>query len=444
MYRIKDKKTGYLFKDMLPFGGKLDENNRWIKLSGLIPWEDLEIMYAETFSTRGRPGKDSRLVLGLLILRHINSFTDEEVIMQLTENPYLQYFCGFEEYKSGSMIDRSTLSRVRERLGEKGFNKFETAVMKELINRRIIKGKKLLIDATVVPSDITYPTDIKIVNTVREWLCKGIKKIRRTFDIKERVRTYARTARKIFLNTQKKRSRTIKEMKIAVKKILRHVKRNIKQIETIYDRVKDKAVVEMREEIENGLAIARKIYEQQTEMIRAGVNVVKDRIVSFHQEYVRPMVRGKDGKKVEFGPKVSVSSVGGYMFLDKFNYNAYNESEDLAGILRLYKNRFGKLPEEVIADNIYGTRWNRKLLKRIGIRSSFKRLGRKSLLGDMDIIDARLKKSQKLRNRIEGGIGTAKTAYDLDRIKYRTKEGGKIWIQMGLLSNNLMAALKTI
>ena len=428
---------------MLPFGGKLDEKNRWIKISGLIPWESLEMMYAETFSTRGRPGKDSRLVLGLLILRHINSFTDEEVIMQLTENPYLQYFCGFEEYKSDSMIDRSTLSRVRERLGEKGFNNLETAVMKELISRRIIKGKKLLIDATVVPSDITYPTDIKIVNTVREWLCKEIKKIRRAFKIKEKVRTYARTARKIFLNTQKKRSRTIKEMKMAVKKILRYVNRNIKQFEIIYDRVKDKAVARMREEFEAGLTTARKIYEQQAEMIKTGVNAVKDRIVNFQKEYVRPMVRGKDGKKVEFGPKINVSNVGGYMFLDKFSYNAYNESEDLADVLRSYKNRFGKLPEEVIADNIYGTRWNRKLLKRIGIRSSFKRLGRKSILGEVDI-DARLKKSQKLRNRIEGGIGTAKTAYDLERIKYRTKEGGKIWIQLGLLSQNLMAALKTI
>jgi hypothetical protein len=312
--------------------------------------------------------------------------------------------------------------------------------MKELISRRIIRGKKLLIDATVVPSDITYPTDIKIVNTVREWLCKGIKRIRLAFGIKEKIRTYGRTARKIFLNTQKKRSKTIKEMKIAVKKILRFVKRNIKQIETIYDRVKDNAVSVMREEIEDGLEIAKRIYEQQMEMIKTGVNAVKDRIVSFHQEYVRPMVRGKDGKKVEFGPKVSVAYVDGHMFLDKFSYDAYNESEGLTGILRLHKYRFGKLPEEVIADNIYGTRWNRRLLKRLGIKSSFKQLGRKTLL---DGENKHLKKSQKLRNRIEGGIGTAKTAYNLERIRYRTKEGGNIWIQLGLLSKNLMIALKT-
>ena len=70
MYRGKDKETGSLFSEIFPFGGSLDEENEWIKLSRLIPWAKMEEVYAKYFSEIGRPGKDSRLITGLMIIKH--------------------------------------------------------------------------------------------------------------------------------------------------------------------------------------------------------------------------------------------------------------------------------------------------------------------------------------------------------------------------------------
>ena len=77
MYKGKDKKSMELFKELMPYGGKLNENNRWIKLRGLVPWEEMEKEYARYFSDIGRPGLDGQLVLGVICIKHMLKLSDE-------------------------------------------------------------------------------------------------------------------------------------------------------------------------------------------------------------------------------------------------------------------------------------------------------------------------------------------------------------------------------
>ena len=105
----------------LPFDGKLDTDNRWIRLARLIPWDRLEELYGSKFSKGvGRPAKSVRLALGSMIVKHKLSLSDEEVVEQIRENPYLQYFVGFEEFRTELPFDSSlmTLFRKRFRLEE--------------------------------------------------------------------------------------------------------------------------------------------------------------------------------------------------------------------------------------------------------------------------------------------------------------------------------------
>ena len=81
LYRRRDKKTGWLFKELMPFGGKLNDNNRWLKMEELIPWEELEEEYAKIFSQMGRPAKDAQLVIGAICIKHKEGLSDEEVEM---------------------------------------------------------------------------------------------------------------------------------------------------------------------------------------------------------------------------------------------------------------------------------------------------------------------------------------------------------------------------
>lgn len=81
-----------MFPELFPFGGILNENNRWLRISKLIPWNDMEAEYAKKFSNMGRPAKDGQMVIGLLLLKHMTGLSDERVVTTVMENPYMQAF----------------------------------------------------------------------------------------------------------------------------------------------------------------------------------------------------------------------------------------------------------------------------------------------------------------------------------------------------------------
>ena len=440
MYVKKDRQTGNLFQELFPYGGKLDEKNQWIRLGKLIPWDVMDEVYASYFSEgRGRPGKESRLITGLLVVKHRKGYSDRGVIEELVENPYVQYFCGYEHFVTGEEVHYSTLSKSRKRLGKKYFERFESEVLEVVKKGKRIRPRALLTDATVCPAEITYPTDSKLVNAVREWLCEQIARLRRIGKIKEKIRTYRRKGRQVYLRFQKKRRKRRKEIRVVQKKLLRYVRRNIVQLEKLLGEMGERLRGKLRRELEKRLEIARMIYAQQWEMIKEKRQRIRDRIVSFHWPEVRPIVRGKEGKEVEFGPKVMISEVDGYAFLDVLSFDAYNEAKRLLSVLKAYRARFGRLPERLVGDRIFGTRWNRTLLKRIKVGEAFQPLGKGKLSKErMKVV----KRWNRRRNRVEGKIGVGKRKYLLDRVRYRIPDGANIWIRLGLLGMNLTTALE--
>jgi IS5 family transposase len=437
MYRTKDRKTLLLFPELFPFGGKLNENNRWLRISELIPWDDLEVEYARRFSDMGRPAKDGQLVIGLLLLKHMTGLSDEGVVTAVIENPYMQAFCGFEKFVTEDILDSSTLTRMRERLGVEFFKQLENKTYKLLIDQKIIKAKGMLIDATVFPENIKYPNDVGLLNDVREWLVDNIKKLGKA--VGKTYRTRPRVARKEYLNYSKKKKKTKKTINTAKKKMLQHVRRNLKQIKDVIEMIKAQER-RIKRNIIDKIAVAEKIYSQQREMYTAKVNRIGDRIVSFHRPYVRPIKRGKSGKSTEFGAKGALSLVDGFLFLDHLEHAAYPEDKWTETHIKAYKEKFGKVPPYIAADQKYGSRDNRKLLDKEKIRASLKPLGRKSK-GD-NRADRWIKAKQKERNRIEGSFGHGKQHFGMDRVKYQGKDGSEMWTRCCLLAMNLQTAAK--
>jgi len=137
MYRRKDRKTQPLFPELFPFGGELRESNRgWLRIAELIPWEELEEQYTKHFSDVGRPGTDAQLVIGLLLLKHVTGLSDEGIVEEVLENPYMQAFCGFEKFVTEEILDPSTLTRQREQLRQ-------LLELNEVINTVMILKDKL-------------------------------------------------------------------------------------------------------------------------------------------------------------------------------------------------------------------------------------------------------------------------------------------------------------
>jgi len=439
VYKGKDRKTLPIFKELFPFGGKLDENNRWLRIADLIPWNELEEEYRGYFSDIGRPALDAHLVIGLFLLKHMTGLSDREVVLALIENPYWQIFCGFEHFVTEDALDPSSLTKLRQRLGVKYFKKLEEKTYRVLINRRIIKGKGLLVDATVFPENVKYPNDVGLLNDVREWLVNNIKTLGKK--VGKTYRTYPRTARKTYLNFAKKKRKTKKAVKQAKRQMLQFVRRNLKQLEDIIITLGE-AGQEIGHVIVEKLRVARTIYVQQMTMYKENVHTIKDRIVSFHRPYVRPIKRGKEGgKKVEFGPKGVLSHVDGFLFLDKLDHDNYSEAttEVVREQIKNYETRFGKNPSSFTGDKLYGSRKNRDLMEEEEIRGAFKPLGRKGKQARSS--DRWLRQKQKERNRIEGHFGHGKSHYNLDRILYHGEEGAEMWIRAGILGMNLKTAV---
>ena len=445
MYKHKDRQTLPLFPELFPFGGKLNEENRWMKLLRMMPWDELEERYRKYFSEgMGRPAKDSRLMIGLLIVKHMKNVSDEAVVEEFMESPYIQAFCGYEGFVTEErVIDPSLLTHSRKRLGREFFEKFEKEMLAVLIEKKLIHPRDHMMDATVIPAGVEYPTDVKLVERCREWCVETLRTFRKRLNISERVRTYARTARYVYVNFSRKRKKAKRLIRKVHRQVLQFTRRNLFQLKEILRRHGRELSVRERQFVRERIRVVEKILEQQWAMWRAKAHQVKDRIVSLHKPKVRPMVRGKDGRDVEFGPKALLSWVDGFCFLDYFSHDAYNEALKVRESLKKHRERFGALPKVTIGDGIFGNQRNRRLLKRLGILNAFKPLGRPSK--DDKAERAWLRKKQRLRNGyMEGIIGHAKNCFGLDRIRYRISDGDLIWTLMALMGMNLSTALKRI
>jgi hypothetical protein len=191
------------------------------------------------------------------------------------------------------------------------------------------------------------------------------------------------------------------------------------------------------------LEVIKELYRQQLEMYEEKKQTIKDRIVSIEQPHIRPIVRGKAGASVEFGAKISVSYVNGYILLDYVEWENFAESKYLIEQVEKYYQMWGYYPESIHVDQIYRTKENRKYCKEKGIRMSGPKLGR-----PQKNIDKEEKKQsqldERIRSRIEGKFGEVKRHYGLNLIKTKLKQTSETVIGMGIFVMNLMTLFRRI
>lgn len=200
---------------------------------------------------------------------------------------------------------------------------------------------KLKLDATCVPADIKYPTDLGLLNQAREQTEEIIDILYEELDKNEhkKPRTYRNTARKEYLNVAKKRRPSKKQKRKAIKKQLQYLKRNNSHIDRLIALgAKLEWLSSQKHKI---LLVVNEVYRQQLFMYENSLTRVDDRIVSLTQPHVRPIVRGKAGSSVEFGAKLSASCYEGYVFLDRISWDNFNESGDLKAQVEAFKAATG-------------------------------------------------------------------------------------------------------
>ncbi len=435
-----------------PFEQQLTKSNRWVRLGGLIPWDEVVYQYDKIFkSEEGKPPINGRVVIGAVIIKHMLDLTDRETINQIQENMFMQYFIGYSSFNNDEPFSHTLFPTIRERLGLELMDKINQLIMEhsaDLISKKVEKNKeetpinndenptvenqgKLLLDATVAPQNITYPTDLKLLNAARVKSEEIIDKLYANSTLEQKPRTYRKIARKAFLLVIKKKAKSYEQIHKANKTQLQFLARNIGYFNLFFNHFKGELPVNQKD-LEY-IQTIETVYAQQLLMNENKIRTVENRIVNLHQPHVRPIVRGKDGKKVEFGSKLQFSLVNGFTRIDKLSWDNFNEGKYLKTSVEDYKLRFGFYPKEVLVDKIYWTRENREYLKELNIKISAKPLGRPSketaLLNQV---------SPGERNAIEGKFGQAKVAYGMNNIRAKLKTTSESWIASITLVLNLV------
>ncbi len=339
-------------------------------------------------------------------------------------------------------INHEMLVEINERIHEEQVKKKQQKKGKgEGKEETEINKGKLLVDATCVPADIRYPTDLSLLNEAREKTEKIIDVLHKPFIGKERKpRTYRKKARGEYLSVAKKRKAGKKEIRKAIRKQLGFVRRNLHHIQ----KLSQKTTLAMLEKKQlRDLVVIKELYRQQQHMYERKSHTIEKRIVSISQPHVRPIVRGKAGSPVEFGAKMTISVVDGYVFTERLSWENYNEATDLIDQLESYKKRVGFYPASVHVDKIYRNRKNLKFCKEQGIRISGPPLGRPK--NDQGVA----KKEQKQRKQdeldripVEGKFGNGKRRYGMDRIMAKLPDTSESTIGTIILVMNLEKILR--
>jgi hypothetical protein len=179
------------------------------------------------------------------------------------------------------------------------------------------------------------------------------------------------------------------------------------------------------------------IYKQQQEMFVNGLKRIKDRIVSIDKPYVRPIIRGKENKLVEFGAKVNKLQIDGISFIEHLNFNAFNEGIRFTKTVFLAQKLTEKKVKVVGADAIYANNKNRKFVTKHGLKTDFKPKGRRSKHRKHQDQLARMITKERA-SRLEGSFGTDKEHFLLKKNLARTRKTEILMIFFGIHTSNAL------
>ena len=295
------------------------------------------------------------------------------------------------------------------------------------------------LDASIADQYVTAPNDLKLVNRAREEAERLVDTLYQQGIFDQKPRTYRRNARKEYLELAKKRNKSKQEIRVMLGKQLRYLRRNLSTIDKMLDKEEQEGGdrFPMNKRDQRIYWVIQHVFDQQMYMYQNKVHSCNDRIVNIYQPHVRPMVRGKDRANVEFGSKINISEVDGFVRFDHLGWNNYDEGGDLILQVERFNKVYGCYPELLLGDRKYLTRENRRYLKEHGIRIVGKPLGRLPKEKLSGYRKYKTRKEQNMRNHVEGKFGQGKNGYGLNMIPARRQDTSESWISAILFVMNL-------
>ena len=384
----------------------IDMNHALVKLARTVDWGFLEERFGAVYSDKpGQPPLPTRLMAGLAILKHTYDLSDEVLCERWVENPYYQLFCGEEFFQHRLVFDRSSLTRWRQRMGEEKLQALVQESLSVAARTDAIKPSELnrvIIDTTVQPKNVMFPTDAKLLNRAREILVRQAKK--HGVDLRQ---SYARVGKFALIKHQryahakqfKRANRSLKKLRTYLGRVIRDIGRKIEGTEAL------------QQVFAQSLSLARRVRDQKPRQRGP-------KVYSLHAPEVECIGKGKAHKPYEFGVKVSVattlSHARGGQFVTHVKAlpgNPY-DGHTLATVIPEMEALIGNTIERIIADKGYR-----------GHNAPADYKFRVFTSGQKRRMTPKIKREMRRRSAVEPVIGHLKAEHRMDR-NYRAHRAG--------------------
>jgi IS5 family transposase len=376
----------------------LDLTHGLVRLAGAIDWSFLEQRFGAVYEDGpGRPPLPTRLMAGLSILKHLHNVSDEVLCARWVENPYFQLFCGEEFFRHGLPLERSSLTRWRQRMGEERL----TALLQESLATAARTGaakpsdfRQILVDTTVQEKAIAFPTDARLMHRARERLVRLARRhgvgLRQSY-VRVGKRTLMKQQRYAHARQFKRANRALKSIRTLLGRVMRDITRKIA------DRP------DLAEVFALPLALARRVKDQRRRERGR-------KIYSLHAPEVECIGKGKAHKPYEFGVKVSVATPlkrckGGQFVahVKALPGNPY-DGHTLETVIPDIERTIGAELERVITDAGYK-----------GHKAPPERRFRVYVAGQKRRLSAAIKRAFRRRSAVEPVIGHLKAGHRMGR-----------------------------
>ena len=376
--------------------------------------------------------------IALMVLKSYTGFSDRQLVEHLNGNIHYQLFCGIMIDPSFPITNYKIVSAIRNEIA----SVLDIDALQEVLASHwkpyLENLHVCMTDATCYESHMRFPTDMKLLWESLEWLYRHICLHCRELGIRRPRNKYADVAES-YLSYCRKRKRTASRTRMLKRRMIRLLEKLLMQRDGIHR--EHGTSLRYTQDYQKRLSIIRKVLVQEKEMFEGGK--VSDRIVSIDRHYIRPIVRGKEIKSVEFGAKVNNIQIDGISFIEHISFKAFNEGTRLKDCIRMQQKLMNVRVRCVAADSIYANNANRKFCTKYGISTSFVRKGKAAKDEPLRKV-LRSELSRERATRLEGSFGTQKQRYSLARIKARNKKTEILWIFFGIHTANAVLIVDKI
>lgn len=390
-------------------------------LAERIDWSQFEAAIDACYADElGRPGVNTRLMVGLLYLKHAYSESDESVVARWVENPYWQFFCGCQYMQHELPIDPSSLSKWRKRVGAERLEKLLEATIHAALAMKAVRPQefqKVNVDTTVQEKAIAFPTDARLYHKMRAALVRRAKSLGLALRQNYRFtgkRLLAKQGRYAHARQLKRAAKMTRQLKTILGRVVRDIERKTHQLR---DQIADEPLGEL-------VAMAHRLLAQTRSS--------KHKLYSVHAPEVECICKGKVHKRYEFGCKTSVATTSKSNWIvgvQAWHGNPY-DGHTLSGAIGQVERLTGQTPNDVMVDQGYrGHGYEGSAIVHV-VRTIPKRATRA------------MKRMLRRRAAIEPTIGHLKSDNRLDRNYLTGQVGDKINAVLSAAGYNLRKLLR--